>query len=168
MNDRFAELLDALQDIQNLSTGLLEASKRKTAALRTMDLKGIQQANEEEERLAEEIAKRDRVRVALVADITGEKPKRKNGYDPVMDRVATLMEVEDRQRLHGLRDEMAAVMKQIQLVNITNSIVSRRSLRHFRELIGVITGNDARDNTYTRRGRMSEDRAPRGLVDHIA
>jgi flagellar biosynthesis/type III secretory pathway chaperone len=67
-----------------------------------------------------------------------------------------------------LRRELGETMKELQHVNITNTIVSRRSLRHFKELLGLVSGGSAVQSTYAHPGKPTREFSPTGLVDHTA
>ncbi|HUW57393.1 MAG TPA: hypothetical protein VMZ92_12220, partial [Planctomycetota bacterium] len=103
--------------------------------------------------------------------LTGEVPAgpgATGGYDGSLERLIEGLDEPGRTRLSVLRTTLAEVMKELQFVNVTNSIVSRRSLQHFRELLGLLSGTGPGDGRYDRTGTVRRRLGGSTLVNQIA
>jgi flagellar biosynthesis/type III secretory pathway chaperone len=162
------QLVGTLEQMLDTAQALLDASKLKCSSLASMNLDLIQQATEQESALTARMQSLNEARRRLVAELTGEKATAADAaHDGALERLMAGLPEVDRARIAALRGRLGSVMKDIQFVNITNSIVSRRSLRHFQELLSLLSGGGV-DQRYTRRGMMSREAGPRGLLNRIA
>ena len=171
MTGELTELTGVLEKLADAGRALLDVSKRKCAGLAGMKLELIQQTTEQEETLTTRMRELNERRRTLVASLTGEPPApsgRAAAHDGSLDRLIEGLDEPERTRLSVLRTELGTVMKDLQFVNVTNSIVSRRSLQHFRELLGLLSGAGTADSRYDRTGTMRRRLGPSALVNKIA
>ncbi|HUV38241.1 MAG TPA: flagellar protein FlgN [Planctomycetota bacterium] len=165
------DLVVTLERLVEAAKALGEASRRKTRALSEMDLEKIAQATRDEEQLTQRMSDlRDTAR-DLVGVLTGE-PSSPTGGDVSRDgslgRLIEGLPEPGRTRLAVLRTALGEAMKGVQNVNVTNSIVSRKSLRHFREMLAVLSGAGPVDDRYNSSGRVTRRLGPSRLVNQIA
>ena len=170
MRHELAELISVLEGLLDTSRSLLDATKHKCKALAAMKLDLITQATEQEEGLVARINQLTDRRRMLLAALTGETPRKGTSdaaHDGTLGRLIEGLDEPERGRIAVLRQQLCDVMKDIQFSNVTNSIVSRRSLRHFRELLGLLSGSGPPDDRYDHRGKVAAGRGPVGLLNHV-
>ena len=171
MRGALNELAGTLERLTDTAKALRDASRRKTEALSRMDLEKIGQSTGEEEQLVQRMASlRDAART-LTQSLTGE-PQSPSGsdvsHDGSLGRLIEDLDEPDRTRLSVLRAELGEAMKGLQGANVTNSIVSRKSLRHFREMLALLSGAGPVDDSYNRSGQLTRRLGPSRLVNQIA
>lgn len=171
MRGELSELVRVLEGLIDAGKALLGASKRKCRALGAMKLEQIQQTTDQEAQLAERIAGLNARYREIVASMEGEVTSPSGtdaGHDASLARLIERLEEPDRTRLSVLRQQVGAVMKDVKFANVTNGIVSRRSLKHFREMLGLLSGAGLADEGYTRAGTVQRRFGPSRLVNQIA
>ena len=171
MNTDVRNLVQVLEQLLDTARALQHASKIKCSALASMDLSRINEATTREEELLEHVRELNNQRRAIVSTITGEEAAA-SGTDIVHDgslaRLLASLKDPERARISVLREELGDVMKDLQFVNITNSIISRRSLRHYRGLLDLLSGGGPLDHRYNRRGTFAKRSGTSSLVNQTA
>ena len=171
MTAELVELISVLEQLLDAGRALLDASGRKCSALARMKLDLIQETTEQEEALTNRMQALNERRRELTVTLTGEAPPASSSaaaHDGSLGRLIEQLEEPERTKVSVLRTELGEVMKELQFTNITNSIVSRRSLQHFRELLGLLSGAGPGDGRYDRRGTLSRNLGASGLINQIA
>lgn len=169
MDGKLERLAQVLQQLLDLNRELLAVCENKRRALATMDLDGLQETMRQEESLAGRVASLEQVRRELVEelmpDATGaRRPARDTLLSHIIERTAEPA----RTRLAGLRRELINVLSRLKEANTTNQVVSRRSIRHFRDMLGLMSGVGRADERYRRDGSLRREELPSALVDQIA
>jgi hypothetical protein len=156
--------VDLLQELVNTGRELLDALRRKTEALAATDLKRIVEVIAEEEVLAQRFAcGRDALRT-MVTEASDEEAL----HEPTLTKLIEGSAEPVRVDLLSLKRELSKVMREIELVNVTNGIVSRRSLRHFCDMLGLLSGAGRADRRYTASGSLTQRLRASNVVNHIA
>jgi len=171
MTRDFDKFIEVMQRMVDSGRALHDASKRKCSALAGMNLDAIHQTTEQEGMLTGRMRELNRERRELLETLTGTKGSGSStdvAHDTGLDRLLERVDEPQRTRLSVLRRELSDVMKDVQFTNVTNSIVSRRSLRHFQELLGLLSGGGPVDRRYNRKGTVTRQIGPSGLVNQIA
>ena len=169
MRHELEELMEVLDRLAETGRALLGASRRKCQALAAMKLKLIEKSAEQEKELTERVAELNARRRDLVVAITGEEPAAGLGdtaHNGSLTRLLEHLDEPERAKIAALRQELSDVMKEVHFANVTNGIVSRRSLKHFRELLGLLSGSGVSEQGYNRSGGMSMRYGPSSLVNH--
>ncbi|HUW59339.1 MAG TPA: flagellar export chaperone FlgN, partial [Planctomycetota bacterium] len=126
MRTELTELIGVLEQVLDAGRALLDASRRKCTALAGMKLDLIQQTTEQEDALTRRMHQLNERRRVLVASLTGEVPAgpgATGAHDGSLERLIEGLDEPGRTRLSVLRTTLAEVMKELQFVNVTNSIV---------------------------------------------
>ena len=171
MRPESAQILDILGQLVETCRSLHEASERKCAGLASMDLDVIQEAGEQEEALSGQLKKLNAARRRLLQEVTGEEENTSRltpGDEGPMHMFIATLPTEEKERAAGFLKDLGDEMKKVQLTNITNKIVSKRSLRHFRGMLNLIVNGSACEGPYNRRGLPACDFRGNGLINHIA
>ena len=171
MNREADVIVDILEQLVITCRNLHEASQRKCEGLASMNLAVIQQTGDEEEALSRKLRELNATRRSVLRQITGEEESTSKAdicKEGPMQRFTAMLPESDRAKVNDLLKELGDEMKRTQLLNITNKIVSKRSLRHFRGMLNIILNGSACDGSYNRQGMPSRDFRRSGLVNHIA
>ncbi len=171
MRREATQILDILGQLAETCRRLHEASQHKCAGLASMDLNAIHEAGEQEEALSGRLKKLNAARRRLLQQVTGEDENASHlvpGEEGPMHRFIATLPTQEREKAEGLLKDLGEEMKKVQLTNITNKIVSKRSLRHFRSMLNLIVNGSPCEGPYTRRGLPAHDFRGNGLINHIA
>ena len=167
-SEQLEKLVEILQDLLDANRELLQVCGRKRKMLAAMDLDGLQEVMQTEQDLAGRIALLEERRRTVVSDLMPpDGSPRRLGKDVLLRQIIDVTPEPDRSKLAGLRHELLDVLYELRESNTTNQIVSRRSLKHFRDMLGLLTGRSADDQRYDRAGTMRREALPSTVVDHV-
>lgn len=164
-HEKLAEVLQSLLDVNRQLLGVCGHKRKMLAA---MDLDGLQDVMRTEQTLVASIMSLEESRQVLVSELLGpETSRRRLGKDVLLRRIIEQTPEPERSRLATLRQELLDVLYELRDSNTTNQIVSRRSLKHFRDMLGLLSGQPITDARYNRGGAIHRNVLPSTLVDHV-
>lgn len=166
--EKLEKLTEVLQSLLEANRELLSVCEAKRKMLAAMDLDGLQGVMQTEQRLAARVMALEESRKNLVMGLLRPEARpRRLGKDVLLRQIIGQAPEPARSRLATLRQELLEALYALRESNTSNQIVSRRSLKHFRDMLGLLSGQPVADQRYDRGGTVRQEALPSTLVDHV-